>query len=161
VEENWDEEDEESASTPAGKPLQFSLRTLMTVVTAAAIFFSLVAWWGLYPVVFILGSALGTFLGLLLCTYIGLGFSFDNLPWDISKCLIVSCVTIGPLYLLPLLQIPILSTSAYPLVPPLCYWFGMQVAWDDLESPEIFISAIVSFFTWATITYLTSLLFPL
>lgn len=161
MDENWDEEDEGSASTPAGKPLQFSLRTLMTVVTAAAIFFSLVARWGLYPVVFILASALGTFLGLLLCSYIGLGFVFDNLPWDIGKCLIVSCVTIGSIYLMPLLQIPILSTFAYPLVPPLCYWLSMQAAWNDLEMPEIFISAVVSFFTWAPIVYLTSLVFPL
>ncbi len=35
----------------------------------------------------------------------------------------------------------------------------MKTAWDDLELPEIFITAVVSFFTWAAVTYVTSLIF--
>ena len=64
MDENWEEEEEELEPASSFKLPQYSLRTLMIVVTGAAVFFSLVAWWGLYPVVFILADALGVFLGL-------------------------------------------------------------------------------------------------
>jgi hypothetical protein len=35
----------------------------------------------------------------------------------------------------------------------------MKAAWDDLELPEIFITAVIAFFTWAAVTYVTSLIF--
>ncbi len=158
MDENWDEEEELESASKFKLP-QYSLRTLMTIVTGAAVFFSLVAWWGLYPVVFILGAALGIFLGLLLCSSIGLGFVFEDLRWDIAKCLLIACATIAPLYLLRIFQIPILSTTLYIFTPALAYWFCIKVAWDDIESPEIFITAIISFFTWAAITYVTSMIF--
>jgi len=158
MDSDWEEE---SAPRRARKPPQYSLRTLMTVVTAAAIFFSLIAWWGLYPFVLIFSSifsiALGTFLGLLLCSYIGLGFEFGNLRWDIAKCLVVACAPIAPIYLMALLQIPLipLFLAAYALVAALCYWFVMKLAWDDLGSLAIFISVIISFFTWIFALFLT------
>jgi hypothetical protein len=158
MDENWDEEEDLEPASNFKLP-QFSPRTLMTVLIGAAIFFSLVVWWGLYPVVFILSSALGIFLGLLLCSYVGLGFTFDNLPYDIAKCLLVACATFAPIYLLPLMHIPILSTTLYPFAPVFFYWLGMKVAWNELEAPELFLTAIISFFTWATLTYVTSLIF--
>ena len=162
MDENWDEEEEFEPESKFKLP-QFSLRTLMIVVTAAAVFCSLVAWWGLYPVVFILADALGVFLGLLICSSIGLGFAFEDLRWDIAKCFIVACVTIAPLYLLiyllPLLNMPFLSSAIYFFTPVFFYWLCMKTAWDDLELHEIFITAVISFFTWATVTYVVSLIF--
>jgi hypothetical protein len=46
--ENWDEEEEELEAASSFKLPHYSLRTLMIVVTGAAVFFSLVAWWGFY-----------------------------------------------------------------------------------------------------------------
>ncbi|MGD0382629.1 MAG: hypothetical protein ABSA77_03840 [Thermoguttaceae bacterium] len=164
MEDNWDEEDEEELESSSGFKLpQFSLRTLMIVVTGAAVLCSLVAWWGLYPVVFILADALGVFLGLLICSSIGLGFAFEDLRWDIAKCFIVACVTIAPLYLLlyllPLLKMPFLSSAIYLFTPVFFYWLCMKTAWDDLELPEIFITAVISLFTWALVSYVAFLIF--
>ena len=158
MDENWEEE-EELEQEPSFRLPQYSLRTLMIVVTAAAIFFSLVAWWGLYPVVFILADTLGVFLGLLLCSIIGLGFNFNDLRWDIAKCFMVACATFAPFYVVPLLHLPVLESTVYVFAPPFFYWLSMKTAWDDLELPEIFITAVVSFFTWASLTYVTSLIF--
>jgi hypothetical protein len=158
MQENRDEEEELEPASKFKLP-QFSLRTLMIAVTAAAVFFSFVAWWGLYPVVFILASALGVFLGLLLCSSIGLGFNFNDLRWDIAKCFMVACITIAPLYLVPLLHLPVLESTVYVFAPPFFYWLCMKTAWDDLDLPEIFLTAVVSFFTWAIVTYVTSLIF--
>ncbi|MGA2799245.1 MAG: hypothetical protein ABSE63_16820, partial [Thermoguttaceae bacterium] len=120
MDENWDEEEEFEPESKFKLP-QYSLRTLMIVVTATVVFFSLVAWWGLYPVVFILADALGVFLGLLLCSTIGLGFNFDDLRWDIAKCFIVAFVTFAPFYILPyflsLLNMPFLSGAIYLFTP--------------------------------------------
>ncbi|MGD0516967.1 MAG: hypothetical protein ABSA26_05470 [Thermoguttaceae bacterium] len=161
MEDKWDEEDEEELE-PASwfKRPQFSLRTLMIVVTGAAVLCSLVAWLG-YAVLFILAAALGIFLGLLICSSIGLGFAFEDLRWDIAKCFIVACATIAPLYLLPYilpsLNMPILSSAIYLFTPVFFYWLGMNTAWNDLELHEIFITAVISFFTWALVSYVTSL----
>jgi hypothetical protein len=164
MEENWDEEEELEPESKFKLP-QYSLRTLMIAVTAAAVFFSFVAWWGLYPVVFILASALGVFLGLLLCSSIGLGFNFNDLRWDIAKCFIVACATIAPFFIMPyllsLLNIPFFSGAIYLFTPIFFYWLCMKTVWDDLELPEIFLTAVVSFFTWALVTYVTSLIFGL
>ena len=160
MDENWEEEDEEELEPATRFKLpQYSLRTLMIVVTGAAVFFSFVACLGLYPVVFILASALGVFLGLLLCSSIGLGFNFNDLRWDIAKCFMVACATIAPFYLVPLLHLPVLESTVYVFAPPFFYWLCMKTAWDDLDLPEIFLTAIVSFFTWAFVTYVTSLIF--
>jgi hypothetical protein len=169
MEDKWDEEeDEEEELEPASwfKRPQFSLRTLMIVVTGAAVLCSLVAWLG-YAVLFIIASiiasALGIFLGLLICSSIGLGFAFEDLRWDIAKCFIVACATIAPLYLLPyllpLLNMPILSSAIYLFTPVFFYWLCMKTAWNDLELHEIFIAAVVSFFTWAPVAYVASLIF--
>jgi hypothetical protein len=164
--ENWEEdenEDEELEPASSFKLPQYSLRTLMIVVTGAAVFFSFVACLGLYPVVFILADALGVFLGLLLCSSIGLGFNFDDMRWDIAKCFMVACVTIAPFYIMPyllsFLDFSFFSGAIYLFTPVFFYWLCMKTAWDDLDLPEIFLTAIVSFFTWAGVTYVTSLIF--
>ena len=156
--ENWEEEEEESEPAFRFKLPQYSLRTLMIVVTGAAVFFSLVAWWGLFPIVFIFAAALGVFLGLLICSSVGMGFNFDDLRWDVAKCFIVACATIAPFYILPylldLMNIPFISGAIYVFAPAFFYWLSMKTAWDDLELPEIFLTAVVSFFTWAAVTYI-------
>ncbi len=164
MDENWDEEEELESESKFKLP-QYSLRTLMIVVTGAAVLCSLIAWLG-YVVVFIFAGALGIFLGLLLCTYAGLGFAFENLPWDVAKCFIVACATIAPLYILPyffhVLDIfPFFAGPIYVFAPPFFYWVSMKTAWNDIGLLEIFITAVVSFFTWAFVSYVVAMVVAL
>jgi hypothetical protein len=160
--ENNRDEEEELESASGFKPPQFSLRTLMIVVTGTAIFCSLVAWLG-YAVLFIFSCALGIFLGLSICSALGLGFGFEDLRWDIAKCFMVACVVVAPLYILPYLlsltNAPLLSSALYVFAPAFFFWLGMQTAWNDLELPEIFITAVITFFTWAFLSYVAGLIF--
>jgi hypothetical protein len=153
INDDWEDQSDDFEES---SPPQFSLRTLMIVVTGAAVVFSLIAWWGLFPAVAIFGIALGIFLGLLLCSYLGLCSGFNDLRWDIPKCFMVACATVGPVCILVLLNIPNFPYYIYPFIPAFCYWFTMKSAWEELELPEIFLTAVISFCTMATMVYVTS-----
>jgi hypothetical protein len=156
-----EEEDGESESATRFKLPQYSLRTLIIVVTGAAVLLSLFAWLGFFAV-FILGGALGVFLGLLLCSALGFSFAFDDLRWDVPKCFIVAFATIAPFYFLPYLidwtHADSFASILYLFTPIFCYWLSMTTAWHDLELPEIFVTALVSFFTWAAVAYAASVI---
>ena len=154
-----DEDEGELESASTFKLPQYSLRTLMIVVTGAAVLFSLFAWLG-FVAVFILGGALGVFLGLLLCSALGLGFTFEDLRWDIPKCFIVAFVTIAPFYCLPYLiawtHADFLASFLYLFTPVFFYWLSMKTAWNDLELPAVFVTAFVAFFTWAAVAFVAA-----
>ncbi len=127
----------------------------MTVVTIAAIICGFVVWLGLGTVVLIAANATGTFLGLLVCSYMDLGFGFTDLKWDITKCFIIAAAVILPAFAIRFIgnsyDVFYLARS-YAIVVCLIYVFGIKLAWLELEKAEILIvslSALLATFVGA------------
>ncbi|MBN2579905.1 MAG: hypothetical protein JXB10_13030 [Pirellulales bacterium] len=162
--EDFDDEEElENGAEPAWTfpRLQFSLAQLLWVVTGAAVLCGLIAWWGAIPVLFLIGSAGGTFLGLLVCNYFGLGFAFENLRADLLKCVVIPAVPLGAWHLLMLFPFIVLPLWTFLIVFFLTYWMGMKFAWLDIEMHEIVLCCICTIFSGLCLVALVHSIFPL
>ena len=82
--------------------------------------------------------ALGMFLGLLICSHVGLAFGFTDLRRDILKCVVVAIVTVAagtglwalaknPRVLLPL---------------PVIWYIVVKLCWLELEKAEVAIVGV-------------------
>lgn len=90
--------------------------------------------------VLILANAAGTFAGLLLCSYLGLGFGFGDLKYDVLKCLALAAIVLVPASAL-------LCWAPHPgvILPFLIVWFiVMKLLWLDLEKAEIVVTGLVA-----------------
>lgn len=120
-------------------PPQFTLRTLLLVMTAVAVVCSLVAVCGLtgYDAAILLGLILavgmGTFVGLLICSYAGLGFGFEDLKWEVFRCLAVGAITVLSGHVLVSLSAGLI------LVVPLLMVICIKVFWPEVAGVEIMI----------------------
>jgi hypothetical protein len=122
-------------------PLQFGLRTMLLGMTAFAILCGLVAWCGLTGrtgvsmIIVILGAGAGTFIGLLICSYAGLGFGFEDLKWEVVKCLALGAVTVLSAYGLLSLA-PVYHLLAITIILMIVC---IKLFWPDVEGVEILI----------------------
>jgi hypothetical protein len=115
----------------------------------------------LVPVVFLIGSAGGTFLGLLACNYFGLGFAFEDLRSDILKCVLIPTASLGSWWLISLIPLsPWLVRSAL-IINFFIYWIGMKLAWLDIELHEILICCISALFAGLGLLALLLPFYPL
>jgi hypothetical protein len=147
-EEDFDdeEEDQEEESAWALPRVQFSLATLMGVVTGAMVLMGLIFWLGFPSVMFLIGAAGGMFLGLLICNYFGLGFAFENLPADILKCFLISAASLAAWKMIASVPLfPVLIRSGL-IINFFIYWIGMKLAWLDIEFYEIIICCVSALF---------------
>jgi len=103
----------------------------------------------------VLVSSAGTFVGLLVCSLLGLGFGFGRLSRDLAKCLGLS------------LTIVLIGVGLYGIAPnprvlivlPLLWFIGIRLAWMDLEKPEIVITGILTLaFTGVVLRVLVAVL---
>ena len=148
-EQDDDQEMEDDAPESTGFRFQFGISTLLYVMTGLAVFCGLIAWLGLLPILLIISIAGGTFLGLLACSYFGLGFAFENLPWDIAKCFIIAAIAIVPGAILVYFQFQFFPAWACFILSGFAYCFSMKFAWLDIENPEILICSLVAVFVMA------------
>jgi hypothetical protein len=122
-------------------PPQFGLRTMLLGVTGLAVLCSVVVscgltgWRGVLMVAVILAASAGTFIGLLICAYSGLGFGFGDLKWDIIKCLALGAIVV----LLGYGLIAMFSAPQILLVMPVVMLVCIKLLWTDLEGVEIVI----------------------
>ena len=122
-------------------PPQFGLRTMLLGVAALAVVCGLVAtvglrgWPGVVMVVVILATAVGAFVGLWICCYAGLGFGFEDLRWDILKCLALAAITILVAYVAVSLSPAPQVLFLVPIVMAVC----MKLFWLDIEGIEMMI----------------------
>jgi hypothetical protein len=148
-EQNDDEEIEDESPEPDRPWYQFGISTLLYLMTGTAVLCSMIAWLGLLPVLLVLSIAGGTFLGLLFCSYLGLGFAFEDLPWDIAKCFIIAVIAIIPGALLAYMEFELFPVRACVILSGLAYCFSFKFAWLDIENPEILICSLVALFVMA------------
>jgi hypothetical protein len=159
--------DEEEELENDGEPswtfprLQFSLASLLAVMTGTAVLLGLIQWWGLASVLFLIGSAAGTFLGLLACNYFELGFAFENLRIDILKCFLIPAAPFGAWNLLILFHFTLLPVWTFLIAFFLIYWVGMKLAWIDIEMPEIVICCVSALFTGSALLAFVHSIHPL
>jgi hypothetical protein len=144
--EKWDEESE---SAPEGNPWQFSVGTLMTVVTLAAVICGFVVWLGLGTVVLITANAVGTFVGLVVCSYMDMSFAFDDLKSDVIKCFVIAAAVVLPAFIIRYISFNydvFLIARSYAIVVCLIYVFGVKLAWLQLEKVEMLIICLSALF---------------
>jgi hypothetical protein len=159
--------DEEPESENGDQPswtlprFQFSLATLMGVVTGTALLCGLIKWWGLIPVLFLIGSAAGTFLGLLVCNYFGLGFAFENLRADMLKCFLIPGAAMAAWFLISLIPMSPALLRSTLIINFLIFWIGMKMAWLDIEMYEIIICFIGALFSGLGLLALVDSIYPL
>ena len=113
-------------------------------MTGLAVVCGTIAWLGLLPVLAVISLAGGTFLGLLLCNYLGLGFAFEDLPWDIAKCFIIAAIAIIPVAIVVRLQLEFFPVYACLMLFFLAYRLSMKFSWLDIEQPEIVICVLAA-----------------
>lgn len=124
-------------------PPQFSLRTMLLAVTAFAVLCSLVAVFGhtgiggLTMVAVILAAAAGAFVGLLICSYAGLGFGFDDLKWDALKCVGLAAMTVLTAYGL-YTWAEVWRLQAISILVGIV---SMKLFWEDIAGIEMLIVA--------------------
>ena len=95
----------------------------------------------------ILAAAAGTFLGLLLCSSLGLGFGFEDLKIDVAKCVVLAAVVV-----LQAAGLLALAKNVYVVAPtPVVWWIGIKLCWHDIENPEIFLTGAVALSTTAAL----------
>jgi hypothetical protein len=139
----FEPEEGEEVAEPELQRWQFSLRTLLTAVTAFAVFCSLVAWWGWIIVVSVCAYTAGTFIGLVIVSYGGLDFEFTDLRWDITKCFSIGTaivfLVVGLLWLAPVVHVL--------LVVPIVMYVVTKLCWLELENPAIVIISLSAIFT--------------
>lgn len=103
----------------------------------------------------VFASSVGTFLGLLPCSLIGLGFGFGCLKRDCAKCILLSSTVVAVGYGLFLLaRIPQVF-----LPVPIIWFLVARLLWIDLEKIELAVTAVTSFaVTAVTMALLSALL---
>jgi hypothetical protein len=157
--EQDDQEIEDDAPESTGFRFQFGISTLLYIMTGLVVLCGLIAWVGLLPLLLIISIAGGTFLGLLACSYFGLGFAFENLTWDIAKCFIIAMIAIIPGAVLVHFQFEFFPVWACFILCGLAYCFSMKFAWLDIENPEILLCSLAAVFVMAmTVVAFTPLL---
>jgi hypothetical protein len=135
---------EDDDAEPTGFRFQFGISTLLYIMTGLAVLCGLIAWLGLLPILLIISIAGGTFIGLLACSYFGLGFAFENLPWDIAKCFIIAGIAIVPGAILVMLHFDLFPAWACFILCGFAYCFSMKFAWLDIENPEILVCSLAA-----------------
>ena len=73
----------------------FSIRGLYLLTTIVVATCSLIAWWGVLPVLAMLGAATGAFLAAMICPCIDCDVVLDDLRFDIVKCLGIGGYLVG------------------------------------------------------------------
>jgi len=120
-------------------PPQFGLRTMLLGMTAFAVVCGLVAWCGLTGyngaiiVGVILAVAAGTFIGLLICSYAGLGFGFEDLRWEVLRCLALGTIAVLSAYGLGSVS------PGLVLIVPLVMAVCIKLFWPEIAGVEILI----------------------
>jgi hypothetical protein len=120
-------------------PPQFGLRTMLLGMTAFAVVCGLVAWCGLtgrsgaIMILVILGASVGTFVGLLICSYAGLGFGFEDLKWEVIKCLATGTIAVLSAYVLGSFS------PGLVLIVPLVMAVCVKLFWPEIAGVEILI----------------------
>jgi hypothetical protein len=143
-EQDDDREKEGEAPEPTGFRFQFGISTLLYIMTGLAVLCGFISWLGLLPILLVISIAGGTFLGLFLCNYWGLGFAFEDLPWDIGKCFIIAGLTILPGVILVLCRFEYFPTRTCVILSGLTYFFSIKLSWLDIENPEILITFLAA-----------------
>lgn len=122
-------------------PPQFGLRTMLLAMTALAALCGLVAWCGLaggpglVMVVVVLATGAGAFVGLLICSYTGLGFGFGDLTSDALKC-----AALGAIIVLLAYGLISLFHTAFVLAPmPIVIGVCIKLFWLELTGIEMLI----------------------
>jgi hypothetical protein len=90
--------------------------------------------------ILIVTSTSGTFIGLYICSLLGLGFGFGDLKRDIARCLCLSLTVV-------LIGVGLYSIALTPrvlIVLPVLWFIGIKLAWIDLEKPEIAITGVAT-----------------
>jgi hypothetical protein len=162
--EDFDRDDEIENGEETGWRLprfQFSLAALLWIVTGVAVLSGLIAWWGLVPVMFLIGSAGGTFLGLLVCNYFELGFGFEDLRADILKCVLIPAASLGGWWLMSSIPFGPWMVRSALIINFFIYWIGMKLAWPDIELHEILICCISALFAGLGLIALVYSIYPL
>jgi hypothetical protein len=122
---------------------QFGLRTVLLGVTGVAVVCSVVAscgltgWRGMLMLLVILVSSVGAFVGLLICSFSGYA-SFDDLGWQVLKCLALGAIIVLSGHGL----ISLAATHLILLVMPMVIIVCIKLFWRDAGVAEI---AIVGF----------------
>jgi hypothetical protein len=70
---------------------QFSIRSMLLVTAGFALFCGLLSWLGVVILIW-LGAALAMFLGMLAGQYVGLDTCFEDIRWDIAKCVFLAAL---------------------------------------------------------------------
>jgi hypothetical protein len=130
-------------------PPQFGLRTMLMGMAVFALLCSIVAWCGLtgwrgmLMLLVVLASATGAFVGLLICSFSGYA-CFEDLKWQVLKCLALGALIVLPTYGLITLSAAYWTFLVIPLIVIAC----IKLFWMDAEAAEI---AIVGFSAlWGT-----------
>jgi len=91
---------------------------------------------GIVLVLLVVTVAVGMFLGLLICSHVGIGFGFTDLRKDILKCVLVSIVTVAAGA-----GLLTLAGSLRVLLPlPVIWYIVVKLCWLELEKAEVAIT---------------------
>lgn len=142
---------EEETLEPGRFRFQFGISTLLYIMTGLAVLCGTIAWLGVVPVLMIVSIAGGTFGGLFLCNFFGLGFGFEELSWDIAKCFIIAAIAIIPGSILVHLRFQYFPLNACFILSALAYCFSVKIAWLDIENPEVLICSLSALVTMVII----------
>jgi len=93
----------------------------------------------------VLANAVGTFVGLLVSSYLG-GFAFENLKADVLKCVVLAVIVVLlALGLVALFQNVGDVRPAYALaVVPVVWFVVIKLLWLDLERMELTLAGVAS-----------------
>ena len=98
---------------------------------------------------------------MLACPLFGLGYTFEDIRWDIAKCFLVSLSIVLPVWGICLLIHPMLLVFAFPtgLIPVgILAWFVINSSWDDFSMGQIL---MVECFVLSTISVVAVIIFTL
>ena len=126
---------DENGTDPEPGPWQFRLRTLFAVTFLAAVFFSMVAWWGAIIVTLVVAGAVGAFLGAWMCPALGLDNPFGELKWDVAKSFGVSTILVGLAYA----SVAWIGLPHLLVIVLMVHFFLLKAFWFELDTVEIVI----------------------
>ena len=125
-------QDDQPGDQDEPRPLQFTLQTLLIVVTLVAVACSMVAW-GRLVGVFIFAAAAGTFAGLALCRVLGFNAAFGDVRRDLVKCFVLGSVITSFTCWLILQDFVIVALISVVVSAG----FLVRLLWASLGMPEV------------------------
>jgi hypothetical protein len=128
---------------------QFGLRTMLMGMAVFALLCSIVSWCGLtgwrgmLMLLVVLAAATGTFVGLLICSFSGYA-CFEDLKWQVLKCMALGALIVLPTYGLISLSAAYWTFLVIPLIVVAC----IKLFWLDAGAAEIAIVGLSAL--WGT-----------